>query len=117
MTMAARRANKTDAVFLRWTMSLPSLMDESTTRCYRSGDRCLRSAAPNRALARDFDAKFAPRPGQMPPILGEIVTRYGRLKVPHRQGRCWSGLLASTYDISQKTDDRPTRPLVHLLAH
>src|SRR6516162_3683539 len=114
-TIATTMANKTDEVFLRWTMSLPSLMDESTARCYRTGYTCCGVLAPNPALFRDFECEIAPGPRQMPPILGEIVARYRRLKVPHRS--FWPRLLARTHDIPQKTHDRPGRSLVHLLAH
>jgi hypothetical protein len=77
-------ASKTDAVFLRWTMSLPTLMDEPIARCYRSGYKCCGALAPNRALPDPSNTKFAPGPRQMPPIVGEIVAQYRRLKVPHR---------------------------------
>jgi hypothetical protein len=45
-------------------------MDESAAECYRSGSDMLFSADGS-------NAEFAPRPRQMPPILGEIVASIG----------------------------------------
>jgi len=85
---------------------------------------CCGAPAPNRALARDFDHEICPR-------TAPNATNTGRNCGPIRSTESSSSpatLLAAitclnprhfskTHDISQKTDDRPNRPLVCLLAH